>query len=236
MKKYIMVRDDLRAKILNKIFTDKLPSETQLTEMYGVGRSTIRRAIDLLTSEGYVISQQGKGVYVLEQVSFGFDLGGIESFREVNMRTGQDFKTEVIIFEKKLMGEADEKLTLFKADIVVRYIERIRKLNGERIIYDINYFRYDLVKDLSRGQAEKSIYEYIEVEKKMIIALSRRTIAIEKATKQDCLVLDMLGYDVVAVMHNHVYLEDGTLLEYTQSRHRPDKFVFTDVSRRKLHI
>lgn len=236
MKKYLTVRDDLKHKILEKQYTHKLPSESQLMAIYGVGRSTIRRAIDLLTDQGYVLSHHGKGVFILEQQSFDFDLKGIESFREVGTRTGQPFVTDVKVFTKKVIDDKLVKKTLFEEDTIIRYIERVRVLKQERIIFDINYFRYDVTKDLTSEQASKSIYDFLEQEKKLVIVLSKRTIAIEKATASDYENLDMLDYNVVVVMHNHVYLDDGSLLEYTQSRHRPDKFIFTDVSRRKLYV
>lgn len=36
----------------------------------------------------------------------------------------------------------------------------------------------------------------------------------------------------VVVVRNYVYLEDTTLFQYTESRHRLDKFQFVDFARR----
>ena len=44
--------------------------------------------------------------------------------------------------------------------------------------------------------------------------------------------LDLLEHNFVAVITNFVYLDDGTLFEYTESRHRPDKFTFNTFARR----
>jgi Transcriptional regulators len=43
---------------------DRLPTEKQLTEMYGVSRAVVREAMARLKSEGLVVSQQGSGVFV----------------------------------------------------------------------------------------------------------------------------------------------------------------------------
>ena len=43
---------------------DKLPTEQQLIEMFGVGRSTIREATSTLSMLGYLQSIQGKGCFV----------------------------------------------------------------------------------------------------------------------------------------------------------------------------
>ena len=47
---------------------DKLPTEHQLIEMFGVGRSTIREATSTLSMLGYLQSIQGKGCYVREDL------------------------------------------------------------------------------------------------------------------------------------------------------------------------
>ena len=45
--------------------------------------------------------------------------------------------------------------------------------------------------------------------------------------------LDLKSYNFVVVVKNYVYLSDGTQFEYTESRHRPDRFVFSDFARRR---
>ena len=47
---------------------DKLPTEHQLSEMFGVGRSTIREATSTLSMLGYLQSIQGKGCFVREDL------------------------------------------------------------------------------------------------------------------------------------------------------------------------
>ncbi|MCC4318679.1 GntR family transcriptional regulator [Streptomyces malaysiensis] len=43
---------------------DKLPSETELVDHFGVSRMTVRNALSLLQQEGLVVSEHGKGVFV----------------------------------------------------------------------------------------------------------------------------------------------------------------------------
>lgn len=46
---------------------DKLPSEKQLGEQFSVSRSVVREAVSHLKSEGIVVAQQGRGVFVSER-------------------------------------------------------------------------------------------------------------------------------------------------------------------------
>jgi GntR family transcriptional regulator len=43
----------------------KLPSASQLADLYGVSPSTVQRVLALLQERGVVVGQQGRGVYVL---------------------------------------------------------------------------------------------------------------------------------------------------------------------------
>ena len=43
---------------------DQLPSEAQLCERYDVSPMTVRRAINLLVDQGFVVAEQGRGTFV----------------------------------------------------------------------------------------------------------------------------------------------------------------------------
>ena len=47
--------------------------------------------------------------------------------------------------------------------------------------------------------------------------------------------LDMDGFDLLVCVKSYTYLEDATLFQYTESKHRPDKFRFVEFARRS-HI
>lgn len=60
------VAADLREKITSGLLApgDRLPSERELVDEYGVSRPTVRDAVNLLRSEGLVTSEHGRGVFV----------------------------------------------------------------------------------------------------------------------------------------------------------------------------
>ena len=63
----LRVSDVLRRSILEGEVGpgDKLPSEAQLTETFGVSRTVVREAVAALRSDGLVEARQGAGVFVL---------------------------------------------------------------------------------------------------------------------------------------------------------------------------
>lgn len=46
---------------------EKLPIESKLSSMYGVGRSTVREAIKILSNIGLLSVEQGRGTFVIKQ-------------------------------------------------------------------------------------------------------------------------------------------------------------------------
>lgn len=63
------IADDLRAKIREEQLEpgNRLPSETALMESYGVARMTARQALAVLKSEGLIVAEHGRGVFVRER-------------------------------------------------------------------------------------------------------------------------------------------------------------------------
>ncbi|AQW51772.1 GntR family transcriptional regulator [Streptomyces violaceusniger] len=61
---YLQISESLRQKIEKGKISEALPSEAELRNTYGVGRSTITRALKVLKTEGIIEPVQGSGWYV----------------------------------------------------------------------------------------------------------------------------------------------------------------------------
>ena len=212
-----------------------LPSENTLIRAYDCSRNTVRRAFGDLIADGYVQPIQGKGVRVIYQPvgKTTFIIGGIETFQETARRNRLQAVTRVIRFETVT---ADDKLAAqsgFGTGDTLWAVERVRYLDGKALILDVNYFLQELVPGLTADIAARSIYEYIENVLGMQIVTSKRKMTVEHATTRDERLLDLDGYDCVAVVTNQTFNADGLMFEYTQSRHQPDYFCFQDTATRR---
>lgn len=65
---YRQLADGLTAKIRSGEFPvgSRIPSEPQLASAHGLGRPTIRQALDLLVRKGLLVRRRGSGTYVCE--------------------------------------------------------------------------------------------------------------------------------------------------------------------------
>lgn len=234
MSKYNQIYSDLLANITTERLERgaRLPSETELMDSYQASRGTVRKAIELLQERGFAQKIHGKGTFVLSPTPIEFQLGGIVSFQETYPRLGDDVSTEVVEFSQfPLQGALRNQLQAEEGSLITR-IKRVRRIDGKRVILDINHFVAELIPGLDRQIAEHSIYAYIEQTLQLNISYAQRTIEASPRSKDDQQLLDLDGQSHVIVVSNQTFLQDGRQFEYTESRHTLDKFYFSDVARR----
>ena len=114
----------------------------------------------------------------------------------------------------------------------VYHIERIRDIDGEKIILDIDYINAQVIPHLTKEIVQDSIYEYIENDLVLKVSFAKKEITVIQASDQEKELLDMDGFDLLVCVKSYTYLEDATLFQYTESKHRPDKFRFVEFARR----
>jgi len=209
-----------------------LPSENELKDQFDTSRETIRKALNLLSQNGYIQKVRGKGSIVIDISKFDFPVSGLVSFKELANKMGSKSKT--IVNELLLMkpdGFIRQQLQLGSKEQVWKVV-RTREMNGEKIILDKDFLSKKFVPHLSEEICSDSIYQYIENELKLTISFAKKEIVVVEPTIEDRTLLDLDGFHNVVVIKNYVYLDDATLFQYTESRHRPDKFRFVDFARR----
>lgn len=233
MSKYIEIYNEIVGSIENGNLevNSKLPSESQLMENYGVSRDTIRKSLNLLEQQGYIQKLKGKGSFVLDINKFNFPVSGIRSFSELALSMGKDIETKI---EELSLKEPSTKIKskLELDDEYVWKIVRVRKIDGERIILDKDYLNSKFVPTLTLDVCKDSLYKYIEGELGLKVSYAKKEITVQKANEEDRKYLDLGMDNMVVVVRSFTYLDDRSLFQYTESRHRTDKFKFVDFARR----
>lgn len=236
--KYLTIYNDLATKIKDGYYKPKhlLPSENELMKIYNVSRDTIRKSLNILTQEGYIQKSQGKGSFVLDINKFIFPVSGVVSLKEINNSLGQTFDTEVLKIEVIKPDKDFTKMLFLETPEDLWQIIRVRKTDNERIILDKDYILKKFVNNLTYDICKNSIYQYFENNLNLKISYAKKQITVEKATEGDQKYLDLNGYNMVVSVKSYTYLEDTNFFQYTESRHRPDKFIFVDFARRNKTV
>ncbi len=232
--KFQLIYDQLAKQIQSGELkaNELLPSENELTEEFQASRETIRKALKLLSEHGYIQKMQGKGSMVLDITKINFPISGLVSFRELADKMGTRAKTDVVLLKGELMSEKMQEHFQVAQPKQIWNVVRVREIDQERIILDKDYLLVSHVPDLTKEICERSLYEYIENDLGLSISFAKKEITVEAPTEEDRELLHLETYDTIVVVRSHVYLEDTTLFQYTESRHRPDKFRFVDFARR----
>ncbi len=234
--KYVQIYQELRSKIQNQTIPagSYLPSEGELCKTYDASRDTVRKALNQLSQNGFIQKEKGKGSLVLKTDMISFPVSGLISYKELqNESMHSTSETIVEQFEHKTPDAKTRDALNMKSGEICE-IKRVRKIDGERIIYDHDFVNTSVIPGLTREHAANSLYEYIEQDLGLKISFARKEITVVPATQEDRQLLDMGDYDLLVLVKSYNFLDDATLFCYTESRHRPDKFRFIDFSRREV--
>ncbi|WP_053361584.1 trehalose operon repressor [Bacillus sp. FJAT-27251] len=232
--KYLVIYDELARKIQAGEYPARtiLPSENELTETYQTSRETIRKALNLLAQKGLIQKIRGKGSIVLDLKKLQFPISGLVSFKELAGQMGSKAETAVEKFTLGLPGEEIMKQLNVNKEEPIWSVIRVRKIDGEKIILDKDHLVEKYVPGLTKEVCAQSIFDYIEGQLGRKISFAKKEFTVEEPSKEDRAHLDMEGFHAIVVVKNYIYFDDATLFQFTESRHRPDKFRFVDFARR----
>jgi len=121
---------------------DRVPSENELSERYGLSRMTARRAITLLTDEGLVRREKGRGTFVSSpKVDGGIFL--IPDFHEEMRRQGLSAQARILSVKAvPARHRQADKLGIREGSKVIR-LERLLEAEGEPLVFDRKYILPD---------------------------------------------------------------------------------------------
>ncbi|HEL1612883.1 TPA: trehalose operon repressor [Streptococcus suis] len=234
MKKYQEIYNDLKEKIRTNIYPAErsLPTEQQLQEMYGVSRDTVRKALAMLTEGGLIQKVQGRGSMVLKQEILNFPVSGLTSYQELTASLQLSSQTEVVSLDMLTVNSSLASLTGFEPFSKVWKVVRIRSIDGKISVVDTDYLAVELVPDLTIEIAQKSIYQYLEGSLGLDIAYAQKEITVEPTSREERDLMQSQD-DYLVLIKSRVYLGDTRQFQYTESKHKIDKFRFVDFARRK---
>ncbi len=213
-----------------------LPSENELMTRFNASRDTVRKSLLLLRENGYIQKNQGKGSIILDHKRMDFPVSGLTSFKELIPTMGKNVKTIVTCLEKMKADPSNQKRLHLSADDDIWYIERVRNVDGESIILDTDILNAQLIPGLTEEIVCDSLYSYIENVLHLKIGFARKEITVQETSNNDLALLDMKNWNSIVSVKSYSYLDNAVLFQYTESRHRPDKFRFVDFARRNHSV
>lgn len=184
--RYNEIAADLRLRISSGDFGAGrvLPSEADLTEFYAASRVTIRKALNLLRSEGFIDSRQGFGWFVVTD-PLRQSLGRLGTIEDQLDASGAKAERRVLDFAfVKPPADVAEVL----GPKTVLQVRRVNLADGEPFARITVWCPEELGAELSRSEVERSpFYELLPVS----LGGATQTIGAAGASAEDALVLEI---------------------------------------------
>lgn len=229
--KYLEVIDKFKELIADDRFYvgSKLPSERELSALWGVNRVTLRRAIDELVKQGIVNKVQGSGNYLLSK-------NVLNNMYEL-MSCTQDVLSKGLVPQRTVLEHSLKPASLQESVILemqagdeLFVLERIYRVENDVINITKTHLPHALFPGIEDMDfSEKSLYEVIENSYGYEILTARRNISAVAADDRIANYLEVdsgfpvLYFDAVtkARVNNKI-----CSIEHFQSHYRTDKFSF----------
>lgn len=225
---YDQLVDILSEKIEHEcVAGDMLPSERELSERYGLSRTTVRLALQELESLGLVVRQHGRGTFVSDRSVQATNLTQSYSFTEQMRELGRNPKTTILEFaemevDKNLAEHMGVRLgeKLFK-------IKRLRSADDVPMMVERSYLPLRKFITLKRPLLEqKPLYEIIEHDYQEEIRVAEEEFFASIARPADAHLLDIGEGAPVLDLVRTTYNMRNEIVEYTLSVARADQFKY----------
>ncbi|AYV69210.1 GntR family transcriptional regulator [Niallia circulans] len=197
--------EQLRMKILNDIERgilkkgDKIPTENELSKNNQISRVTVRKALDSLTEEGYLIRIPGKGTFITENKLLK-DIGNTIGFSENTRMQGK--KPGARVIENKIIDLEEEEQNVFGTLGNTKQISIVRVRTADDIPVSVEYSRFPMDFDylLTEDLNNTSLYDIIKEKSNIKFGNSRKAIQIVSASFEEAMYLNVKeGHPVLCI-------------------------------------
>lgn len=211
----------------------KLVNEIDLANDLGVSRGTVRRAISDLINAGLLVRIHGKGTFVASKNLEQPLAERLVAFSEALIEQGIPFETQVLAQCLIIPDSRVASLLSVPAGSEVFYLERVRYVAQEPVIYLHNY----VVTRRCPGIEEidfitHRLFQVLEGRYGLKLDWGRRTFEAQVADEKIASLLHIPQCAPIMKLEQIVYLEDGSPIEFSDVWLRGDRFSLTSTLKR----
>jgi len=235
---FVQVVETLKTRIRNYEYGpgDAIPSAKALEKEFNVSNITIRRAVEQLAREGYVIPKRGIRPRVAELEKTWVEIEITGDFRTwIDTAVGKKLGIRAKLLDRQVIDcptPLREILALDPKETVER-IKRVRELHGEPISYYVTYGSSALTTRLSNNEIEKGPF----------VDSFQSVCKIKLKSMEQSVHASIADMDLAGILHvdfgfplffvqNIYYSEENKPMAITHMYYRSDRYVYS--AKRKL--
>ncbi|SHK46241.1 GntR family transcriptional regulator [Anaerocolumna jejuensis DSM 15929] len=208
---------------------NKLPSERDMSEMWGINRMTLRGAIQGMIFEGKLYNRKGSGTFVAYP-KLNRNLQDLKPFSAAVKEEGKTLQTvllsrEIIESTKQLSGKLCIKL-----GHPVLAITRKRIVDDEPVMIEVTHMDYErFPKLMDYDFGKESLYHIIENVYGTLITEGTEKLSVTFANEREAGLLEIEEGTPLFNLSGVVKDADGIPIEYFKSVARVDKIRFSSM-------
>lgn len=238
--KYKVVHDAIKEKILQGGYmpNEQIEDGETLANIYSCSVLTVKKALDQLSMEGYVVRKRGLGTFVkkivnntqegVKQASGYFSTIQRDIIRPNVTSCIEEF--EIV----KSNPEIAEKLNIAEGNFVYKIV-RVRLFDKEARIVEYTWMPIHVIKGLEMKHLEGSIYYYITHDLKLKIQSAHVSFNAVRPNEIEKKHFHMDDHDFVCQVVQTAFLDNSEIFEYSIARHIPKYFEFETTVVKELY-
>lgn len=228
---HMQMEEIIRAKLETKewIVGQAIPSENELSHIYGISRMTVRNVITRLVQEDLLVRSAGKGTFVKEPkiIAKSLSYAGIREQLEL---MGYEVSTKLISISKRTVNEHVRSIFNCRDKSTKFYIvKRLRFLRDSPLSLHTSYIPVELCPNLEKLELEKE--QLCEILSDVYgITRSRMVETLEStaATADEAELLRVNPEHPLLLLEDTIFDADNNVFEYAKVVFRGEKI--------KLHL
>lgn len=222
---YEQLADSLRDALVRRGHPgEQLPTEEALMKAYAVSRVTVRKAMDILASEGALVRRQGKGTFVARpkaQIIHAIDR--LAPFAETFKRAGREVQARLIEFA----WVDDPELPESVRDWELPVLSYTRAFTSDHMTHAVTreYLPRDIAEGVTRADVERMpTYDLLQKKLGIRIASGDYQVSTRPVSAQLATILDVSPSAFLLVLERNFRDLRGRIVEAATHFLRPDVY------------
>lgn len=204
---------------------EKMPTEHELSEAFGVSRITAKRAMDELAAEGYVVRQRGKGSHVAYKHRAEHLQAPLSALLSSLKLMGQETVVKSLSFAQKVPPlDIQQRFGTGPDETLIQSV-RLRYADNKPFGYYVSWTRDigDLYTEQNIGKMSR-----IDIFRKSNIKLDRveQSVTATLSNKETAAVLEVPVGRPLLVVDRSMFDVDAQLIDHMYAIYRPDQYQF----------
>lgn len=210
---------------------DRLPSEAELCEQFGVSRMTARQAVQLIASEGLVERRRGAGTFVRSH-PVPRDLGSPLSFSGSMRARGMSASSATLRWGPINPSDDERNALELEREDGAHVLERLRLADDIPMALERVVMPSSLALSLADGFEEGSLHDaFRSVGRRPTEAHAE--VSARKANKRERELLGLPPSGIIISERRTIYDQDTRPLERTETRYAASRYAFQAILRQE---